>query len=398
MPSSPVSKGKPVRLPQDLLLGETPVRARDLCDEGVLRVRVTDDYETLAAALPGWSEVLAIQTLLTAVKLADRLVVEWQAGIAKKALASPPIFPLLAVLLVLRDAEHVHDDATDGKGGNFDLTAARTAIHTHVLSRGFFVDSQIVLCADSLGKPTPRDLYDPKTRRLRSREDIETVVLDLLAGHQFRADLQSSFSKPKALAIIVAELFENTHLHGRLDLDRRPVGPNSVRGLVVKRMSLKLPPRRGTRDGSAGSTVAALELSIFDAGIGYFSSFTREALEPTTELKHEWKVLHNCLERHYNPEVPDQRSSHRGMGLNEVLRSLQSLGGSLEIRTGRLFAYRSFVEGEIQPQMQNDPSDWTPIRIWPKPVLLDTAKRYVAQPTEHEQLIGSSIRILVPLE
>lgn len=398
MPPPPGTKGKAVRLPQDLLLGKAPVRARDLCDEGVLRVRVTDDYEALVAAISGWSEVLAIQTLLTAAKLADRLVVEWQAGIAKKAFASPTIFPLLAVLLVLRDAEHIHDEAAVGHGGHFDLATARSAIHTHVLSKGFFVDSQIVLCADSLGKSTPRDLYDPKTRRLRSREDTETVVLDLLAGHQYEADRESSFSRPKALAIVVAELFENTHLHGRIDLDRRPVGPNSVRGLVIKRLGMKLPPKRGTKDGSAGKTVAALELSIFDAGIGYFSSFTREKLGPTTELKYEWKVLHNCLERHYNPEVPDQRSSHRGLGLNEVLRSLQSLRGMLEIRTGRLFAYRSFVEGEIQPQMQTNPSDWTPIRIWPKPVLLDTAKRYVAQPTEHEELIGSSVRILVPLE
>lgn len=398
MPPSPDTKGKPVRLPQDLLLGKVPVRARDLCDEGMLRVRVTDDYEALVAAISGWSEVLAIQTLLTAAKLADRVVVEWQAGIARKAFASPPIFPLLAVLLVLRDAEHVHDAANDGDGRQFDLASARSAIHSHVLSKGFFVDSQIVLCADSLGKSTPHDLYDPKTRRLRNRADIETVVLDLLAGHQYRADHEYGLSKPKALAIIVAELFENTHLHGRLDLDLRPVGPNSVRGLVIKRMELKVPPRMGTKDGSAGRSVAALELSIFDAGVGYFSSFTREGLGPTTDLRHEWKVLHNCLERHYNPELPDQRSSHRGMGLNEVLRSLQSLGGSLEIRTGRLFAYRSFVEGELQPQMQINPSEWTPVHIWPKPVLLDTAKRYVAQPTEHEQLIGSSVRILVPLE
>jgi hypothetical protein len=40
------------------------------------------------------------------------------------------------------------------------------------------------------------------------------------------------------------------------------------------------------------------------------------------------------------------------MGLYEVLRALQTLKGYIEIRTGRLFAQRTFFEGALQPQMK----------------------------------------------
>jgi hypothetical protein len=35
---------------------------------------------------------------------------------------------------------------------------------------------------------------------------------------------------------------------------------------------------------------------------------------------------------------------------------------------------------------------------WPEPRLLDLDKRYLALPTEHELLVGASVRILVPLD
>ena len=62
--------------------------------------------------------------------------------------------------------------------------------------------------------------------------------------------------------------------------------------------------------------------------------------------------MHKCFARHSNPEQLDHRERQRGMGLYEVLRALQELEGSIEVRTGRLFAYRSFFEGELLPQMR----------------------------------------------
>jgi hypothetical protein len=80
--------------------------------------------------------------------------------------------------------------------------------------------------------------------------------------------------------------------------------------------------------------VPCFEASIFDSGIGYFASYTRDPLQPQTDLKLEWQVLHNCLERHYFPQLADGRPGHRGMGLYEVLRALQVLKGRIEFRTG----------------------------------------------------------------
>lgn len=78
-----------------------------------------------------------------------------------------------------------------------------------------------------------------------------------------------------------------------------------------------------------------------------------------------------------------------------MLRAIQALKGRIEIRTGRLFAYRTFLDGELQAQMQ--PRTEFSRLAWPVPKLLDVGKKYVANPSANEHLIGASVRIIVPL-
>jgi hypothetical protein len=84
------------------------------------------------------------------------------------------------------------------------------------------------------------------------------------------------------------------------------------------------------------------------------------------------------------------------MGLYEVLRAIQSLKGRVEIRTGRLFAYRTFLDGQVQAQMQ--PMATMAHFAWPKPRLLDVEKKYVAVPSKQDALVGTSVRVVVPLD
>jgi len=361
-----------------------------------LRLFVPDDYEDLLAAAKGQSEVLGIQRLLTLARSGAALRVSWQPAIAKKAFASGSIYPLLAVLLLLQDAEHWLTQA-DGEESKLAVDSVRRTIAKHRLARDFFADSDIVVCADSLGEGLPSDLYDAASRRLRSREDFETLVVDALSA-QRRGSIGSatSYSSVSALGVIVAELFENTDMHAKLDLEGKPLKSDSIRGLMFKRVVIEVPPDKGSPKGAAPKPVECFEISVFDSGLGYYPSYTRQPLDSTVELKDEWKVLHNCLERHYFPELTDNRAGHRAMGLYEVLRAIQSLKGRVEIRTGRLFAYRTFLDGQVQAQMQ--PLAAMAHFAWPKPRLLDVEKKYVAVPSEQDALVGTSVRVVVPLD
>jgi len=361
-----------------------------------LRLFVPNDYEDLLAGAKGQSEVLGIQRLLTLARGEATLRVSWQPAIAKKAFASGSIYPLLAVLLLIQDAEHWLVQA-DGQESKLSVDSVRRAIARHRLARDFFADSDIVVCADSLGAGLPADLYDATSRRLRSREDFETLVVDALSAQKHGPfGSATSYSSVNALGVIVAELFENTEMHAKLDLDGKPLKSNSIRGVVFKRVVIEVPPDKGTPKGAMPKSVECFEISVFDSGLGYYQSYTRQALESMVELKDEWKVLHNCLERHYYPELADNRAGHRAMGLYEVLRAIQSLKGRVEIRTGRLYAYRTFLDGQIQAQMQ--PMAAMAHLAWPKPRLLDVGKKYVAVPSKHDALVGTSVRVVVPLD
>jgi hypothetical protein len=136
---------------------------------------------------------------------------------------------------------------------------------------------------------------------------------------------------------------------------------------------------------------------VFDTGMGYLQSFTRQPLTDQTDLGLEWKVFHNCLERHHDPELRDLRAAHRGMGLAEVLRALQDMEGRIEIRTGRLFAQRTFLPGELQALMAPFSSPMAH-RRQPVPKMLDYQKKYVGVPTKHDPVVGTAVRVIVPLK
>lgn len=379
----------PLDLMSDTVLDEQPSAGLRM------EVRVPDDYETLLASASGHSEVLGIQRLLTLARRGTLLRVVWQPAIAKKATKSSSIYPLLAVLLLLQAVEHwVVQDS--GQLSVLAVDTARKAIFRHRLAKDLFSDSDVVVSADSLGEGLPPDLYDPRSRMLRSREDFETLVVEALSAQRPRSyDDAIAFASAGALGVIVAELFENTDIHAKLDLDTNPLRPDSVRGVILKRVSIDLPALQTSPKGSGPRNIDCFEVSVFDSGVGYYSSYTGNKLDPQVSLMDEWKVLHNCLVRHYHPDIMDRRAGHRAMGLYEVLRAIQSLKGRIEIRTGRLYAYRTFLDGQLQAQME--PRAQFAYRAWPKPKLLDVEKRYLALPSAQALLVGSSVRVIVPL-
>jgi hypothetical protein len=364
--------------------------------EGSVELDIPENYEQLFSSAGAAGEVFAIQRLLSLARNKTPINIRWPSDLIARMPTAASLHPLLAVAASLQGATH-ESLGIGAEGVNDFLVRARHQIFSYRLRGDFFTDNQILLCGDARGHGRPLDLYDRLSNGLRSREDIETTVLGVLSPQLNSAEAASQkFALAGALAVIVAELFENTHLHGRLDLAKTPIGPDAMRGLVFKRIAVTLPAHQKSGRSVAAREVPGLEVSIFDSGMGYFSSYSRRTLDASTDLDEEWKIMHMCFSRHFDPEQVDHRQRQRGMGLYEVLRALQELKGSIEVRTGRLFAYRSFFEGELLPQMRPSSGPWARISL-PKPVLLDVQNKLLPRPTVNDRVVGAAIRIVVPL-
>ncbi|WP_295380821.1 hypothetical protein [uncultured Pseudacidovorax sp.] len=380
-----------IELPLDLTRdrGEDPASP----PEGQACVfRIPENYVELAGQPDLPSEVFLIQRLLTIARQDVVVGIEWSGRIAGRLQESASLYPLLAVVISLTGARHSIESLSQEQADAL-VSAARKSIARYRLTADLFSDSQIALCADNLGLSRPRDLYEAGSGTVARRENFETMMLDVIS-RLLGSSVESAvaFRNARALGVIVAELFENTHMHARFDLSGRPLGPNAMRGLVMKRIQLARP----AGSGGQPSTVDCLEILIFDTGVGYYPSYTRQPVTVETNLTEEWKVLHNCLERHYYPELEDSRAAHKAMGLAEVLKLIQALQGRIEIRTGRLYAYRTFMSGDLQAQMEKRSSRFAHI-AWPRPKMLDVAKRYIAIPSQHPTVVGSAVRVVVPL-
>ena len=379
-----------IRLPLDLIDDH---RGAEISGGGAkVTIAVPDSYADDMTTEIARSEVIGIQRLLTLCRHGDPHV-HWGQGIANRALRSPNIFPLLAVLVALENATHTIDGLDEQQAEDAMDTARRTLFNAR-LKADLFSDTQVVICADSRGRGAPPDLYG-RDGRLIQREDFEATVEEVVT-RQAATELSTSpaVQWSSALATVVSELFENSDTHGKTELSGLPIRKNGIRGLVLKRTKIDRPKLKNN-EGNVDKPIEAFELSVFDSGPGFYGSFMREPITPDVHIEREWKVVHSCLERHYEADLTDVRRGHRGLGLYEVLRALLLLRGAIEVRTGRVYGYRTFMEGAIKFAMEPSTSSTRP--GMPKPQLLDVERRFVSAPTEHELLLGTSIRIVVPL-
>jgi len=379
-------------LPLELSEGVTPLGDLKQSTAGI-ELLVPENYEELVLSPELSGEVFAIQRLLAISRLRIPLTVSWAPSISRRLIEIVQLQPLLGVTLMLQGVTHKLA-GFDASQSEQVLSAARDGVLKHRLINDLFSPSQLLLCADSRGHGRPEQLYLPRGGALRPRSHFETLVQEVLATElKATGDTAKQFKWASSLGVIVAELFENTDVHAMTDLGGARFSTNAMRGLIFKRTKITVPMRDDDRK-LIEVKKDCLEISVFDTGLGYCRSFTRS--EVMQDINFEWRVLHKCLKRHFDEEIPDHRPAHRALGLAEVLRSLQALTGRIEIRTGRTFGYRTFIDGELQAQMQPPGSEWSRFR-WPKPMLLDMEKKVVAVPTTHEDIIGSAIRVIIPL-
>lgn len=363
-------------------------------------------------------EGLAIQRLITLAHGASSLQFLWHAGSARRLLESTSLNPLAAVALCLTNAEHALTKDSELSPAAFER--ARKKLLGHQLTADMFSDRQILVCLDFDRPSLPSDLYEPSTRTLRPEADFESLVDDLVYSQRGAGFNAKNLSKLRqVLAVILRELLENTDDHAKTDFEGRVLKPNSIRGLLVKRI---LENRRfAKRTHNNLPPLQCLEFTIFDSGIGYYNSYRRQLLRgqargepvsvgdkqadtvrmfelgPSVPLEVEYAIVLKCLERHSEEvkAIPDSRAGHRGMGLYEVLRALKMMQGMLEIRTGRIHGYRSFLEGELRVQLEPETSETRP--GMPKASLLDVDRKVLPYPYPREIVRGSVVRFVVPL-
>ena len=381
-----------------------------------VHIEVPDDYlNDERFSLPG-IEGLAIQRLITLANDAASMQFSWQASAARRVLSSPSVHPLAAIALCLNNAKHLFP--ADFPAPQDFLEKARARLLSYHLGADLFSQGEVLVCLDYERPNLPFDLYEPATRRLRPESDFESLVDDLVFAQQgagFKAEKLSKLRK--SLAVILRELVENTDDHARTDFNGSELKPNSIRGLLVKRIqeTRRLPQS----NAKAAPPVPCLEFTIFDSGIGYYNSYRRQllrgqargdpivigdklidtvsrfALGPDVPTDVEYAIVLKCLGRHSEKAIPDPRPGHRGMGLYEVLRALKSLQGMLEVRTGRIHGYRSFLEGELRLQLEPEASKTRP--GMPKASLLDVDRKSLPYPAPRDPVRGSVVRIVVPL-
>lgn len=229
-----------------------------------------------------------------------------------------------------------------------------------------------VVCADHLGRSAPYLFSVPDERggaRLRPRENFKTLarwLLDLVVPKPYRNDFDLEASD--AIGAMLFELFKNTEDHALVDAGNDLL-EISIRGLATKHHSLSpdilveivqdytplasycetlAPP-----EGAVHTHI--FELSVFDSGPGFATSWTKRALHALT-LEEEEQAVRRCF------GVGSAKGHDRfGQGLPHVLKLLQKQRGFLRLRTGRLSFYADFskpdVEGDLTALQRYDSDD-----------------------------------------
>lgn len=190
------------------------------------------------------------------------------------------------------------------------------------------------------------------------------------------------------LSAILHELFKNTDEWGKTNIDRRPFS-RSVRGLTVerhrwKKNELPLPKNYPAFEQffnkcpESHEQYRFLEFSVFDTGVGLAKQWLKQERLGSVTLENELKACEECLRKNRT----SSHSRNKGLGLAEVMSTLNELGAFLRIRTGRLSLYRDF---RTQPMTTSEDSS------------LFDLKSSSLMPTEHAEVSGVAYQILIPL-
>ncbi|WP_398305432.1 hypothetical protein [Zoogloea sp.] len=277
------------------------------------------------------------------------------------------------------------------------------------------MSSVFLACLDSYSRGLPSQLYE---------SSADPVVVDSPDFYKYISSVIASLSPEgeairgirslvPAIAIVVYELFKNTHDHARRSVDGA-ILRDSMRGIYIRHYSKDEILRRGIAEnpeasGAINSFVSAtfnskkrstrsgeiensysgfLELSIFDSGPGLAATWLKDEIS-----KPDPQAQYDAVLRCFGKGISSDSAIGRGYGLWKVLQELRKLKGLIRVRTNRVHCVRHFaVLSELGLQVMSDGSQK------PKEDLYDWKRQLTKRASDYPAVEGTLVSILIPLE
>jgi hypothetical protein len=204
-----------------------------------------------------------------------------------------------------------------------------------------------LLCADHLGRSTPRLAYlasrgtPPIVRDEKYFRVLCEWIFKSIIPPKFLSDLQNY--DPGAIGSLLHEVFENTDEHATRDVEGN-ILKKSIRGFFARRHWLSAEEIQTLTIGYAPlqafcESIPAvgrakrqlIEVSVFDSGPGLAQRLKHKSLS-SMSMKEEFDAVRDC----FRAGITTKTRSGHGIGLKYVIRLLRQRNGFMRIRTGRL--------------------------------------------------------------
>jgi len=200
---------------------------------------------------------------------------------------------------------------------------------------------------------------------VRSHSDFVTLASGLIEhlSKVFQRDVPPALELRQNLGTIFYELFKNTHKWARTDAYGVAIG-KSVRGLRLQltRREMLRPRSLSERHATYLASLAKehgpcdiLEITIFDSGPGLAARALNKVVAADTPLIEEYRLVLNRLQF----RATSSATSHHGVGLVEVMRTLTRARAFARLRSGRLALCRDFSSAPLERDDDIRLVDWT---------------------------------------
>lgn len=245
----------------------------------------------------------------------------------------------------------VFADRIIGRDGHRDVTAGMLKLAVARLRELYSGDLDrmihggviALLSVDHIELDGPNPLlYQPISGAVRG--DFQGVVNRALGRLVNRQRLRVEEVETDVIAGLLKELFSNTHVHARTDLNgtfyRR-----SARGILFALRPVDTPHDShagglkvlreyyaSMADASARPRVEFLEISVFDSGPGLAARALGKPVEQAMPINQEYDLVRGCFLKNFTT----QSDPSHGLGLPRVMQALKACGGFMRLRTGRL--------------------------------------------------------------
>lgn len=262
------------------------------------------------------------------------------------------------------------------------------------VSKAVYGHRTFLPCVDHSSKASIAPFYHPNGQ-FRQRSEFGRFA-EVLIGRRTSRFVDDNSEVILGLGAILYELMHNTNDWARTEVDETPLR-KSIRGILFTRLFLakaSIPRAAGDNEAIArymhelesrnsGKPIHLAELSVFDAGPGLGARWLvqKEAGSPPT-IASEHRACVNCLGVHRTTS-PD---AYRGVGLFDVMQTLDKLSAMVRVRTGRIAMFRDFTVNPLSDSERDLGPD------------LPLSSEHESRPDGLSPIAGTTFTILFPLK